>query len=154
MREPDEIGVDRMAWRLKCDSPTALSCWLIWCMDAHPCWHWWIVSLAHLRNVEGIPNAHRSYGKAEYELAVWALDPSAAPPDPDGEPLSFTRMSPMDICEQFHGVSDEQASAVCEHMIHAVCRGLSPDRDYRDAWGDLLRGIIEGVRTRAAVNGP
>jgi hypothetical protein len=104
------------------------------------------VGLVHLRAVEGLPPAHFDYPEAEYELNTIALDPQKCPPDVDAFRLPL--MMPLDVHEQFHGVTDEQAVAMIERSVEMIVAGeLAPDSDFRATWKRYVWGTIEHLTT-------
>lgn len=118
---------------------------------AHAFWSWWTVTLVHLREVPGVPPPHLKYPEAEYEFTIFSINPEACPePDPDavGHPI----LTPPDVVEQFHGVSDEDAERICLGAVQAIVNGhISPDQDYRGVWKMLMAGTVEHFRQGAHV---
>jgi hypothetical protein len=151
MRDPDKTGVGVLAWRLAKDNdaPASLEAWLVRCSWAHPMWDHWLISVVHLRPVNGLPPAVLSYPKAEFELTCIALSPYHVA-DPDYKAHPFHRLTPTDQALQFDGVTDKQAVTICEDFVDAICRAqLSPDQDYRQAWKMRLHSLLHAVKTAA-----
>jgi hypothetical protein len=121
-----------------------LNAWIVNVPGAHPFWSWWQVSVVHLRDLHGVPPAHRRYPEAEYEFMIVAFDPDT-PPDPDdrgGDGAKF--LTPIDVVEQFHGIADAQAAQLCDGAVAAILRGrASPDQDYRSWWHACIRSSVE-----------
>lgn len=156
MRAPDKQnrfgnGTEWAAWHVvpREGSParaTTVRSWLLHCPGAHLAWSYWLVSVVHLRPVEGMPDAKKHYPESEHELLSVALAPDYVP-DPDA-PADFRHMTPVDFAHQFHGVTDEQARDMLDRFVDLVVAGrLSPDTDYARAWKDLLWGTIEHFTT-------
>lgn len=145
MRAPDKQGVWR-AWRLKLEPEKGqLAGWLLHCPGAHVAWEYWLISLAHLRDSEGVPPATRNYPEAAYELCSLALNPDYVP-DPDD--FKQRGLLPYDLVEQFHGVDDNKAAMLVESLVDWCVAGkLSPDSDYARTWKALLWNSIEHLTT-------
>ncbi len=149
MREPDLAGPCGRAWKMpnKNELPSHqahISSWLVNRPGAHPFWQWWVVSMIHLRDLPGVPAAHRHYQDAEFEFTIFSIDPERCPnPQPD-DPNGYPHLVPLDVVEQFHGVSDADASRICLSAIQAIVQGiLSPDQDYRQSWKESIRQTVE-----------
>lgn len=150
MRSPDLTGRGS-AWRISTAavpqwSPT-IDAWLVHVPGAHPFWSHWVISVVHLRDVPGTPPAKKHYPEAEYEFLIGALDPDRPLPDPDDPAVGSVRvLMPIDVVEQFGGVSDEDAKTICEGAVRVVLDGsLSPDQDYRSHWKRLIKNTVEHI---------
>jgi hypothetical protein len=158
-REPDAKGIAGRAWNLsgtsaKTPAQTAsIAGWLVNVRGAHPMWEWWMVSVVHLRPIEGAPPAQKKYPTAEYEFMIFSINPEKCPePDPAKADDGYPHLVPIDVVEQFHGVSDKQAARICEDAVRAIVRGLiSPDQDYRSAWNRAIQVTAEHFRSGAHV---
>jgi len=152
MRPPDKQGPWK-AWLSKA-APRSLAqtatirAYLLHCPGAHAAWSYWMVDLIHLRPIEGVPPASKSYAEAEYELISIALNPAHdAALDPD-DASTFRHLRPIDFAHQFHGVDDASAIDLLDRLVDLVVAGrLSPDSDYARAWKQLLWGSIEHLTT-------
>jgi hypothetical protein len=153
MRTPDKVGVGR-AWRVileprTLDQTATLACWLVHCPGAHPFWDHWLIACIHLREIEGVAPPAKDYPEAEFELMVAALDPKS---DLDPDRCNWQVLTPLDVHEQFHGVSDEIAQHIAEMFVNVVVSGkLSPDRDYRSVWRTMLRNTVDHYLTEHGV---
>lgn len=152
MRAPDVTGPFGRAWVVKKpivkpDHNASLSEWLINVPGAHPFWEYWYIALIHLRDIPGVPPAHKKYPEAEFEFIIAAISPEVRPaPDPD-EARGFPLMTPTDVAEQFHGITDHDAVRVCEAAVQAIVNGrISPDQDFRSMWHQLLARTVEHFR--------
>jgi hypothetical protein len=163
MRDPDFSGAAR-AWRIADTAKSepaheaSIAAWLV-NGPFHPLWSWWMVAVISLRDIPGVPPAHRQYPEAEYEFLVMSIDPDVGVPDleaiergddwavvKDGERHKF--LSPADAVVHFHGVDDVGALAVGEECISAIVRGAaSPDSDWRSWWQAAIPSTVEHVRT-------
>jgi hypothetical protein len=147
-RDPDHAGVGR-AWVMEMgpehrrDQDASIIGYVLngpW----HPLWSWWMVSVVHLRDLPGMTPAKKHYPEAEYEFLIVSIDPQTRP-DPDRPfPQNVKYLTPVDVCEQFHGVTDDQAAEICTAAIRAITRGsASPNQDYRSWWKDAIAKTVE-----------
>lgn len=153
MRDPDLTGPYGRGWQLKHrddkpDYQASLGTWLVNCPTAHPFWHWWVVGMVSLRDIPGVKPAHKRYPEAEYEFMIYSINPEECPnPEPD-DPKGYPHLIPLDVVEQFHGVTDRDASRILTSAMQAIVNGyLSPDQDYRQAWKSSLATTIEHFRS-------
>jgi hypothetical protein len=153
-RVADRSGPCGRAWLLQPEeapSPqqeATLSTWLVNCPFRHPFWEWWTVTVVHLRDVEGLPSAERAYPEAEYEFQIRTLDPEESPtPDPDLVDEGWEYLDPPDVIEQFHGIGDHQAQALCSMAIQEILNGrVSPDVNFRGEWNRIIREKVAALR--------
>jgi len=122
------------------EHPTCLAVALLHCPGAHPFWGWWLMSLIHLRPVEGFPPAHVSPG-ATHELLVQVIDPERCPePDPAAGERGYPLLTPPDLVHQFAASGDEEARALFAWLGEEVAQQrLSPDSDFRAIWRTRVR---------------
>lgn len=140
------------AWRVKLRPDTlaqtaTLLQWLVHCPGAHAAWSYWLISLLHLRAIEGVPPAVKDFEQAEHELNILALDPRSTP-DPDDK-ATWHHLLPIDVVVQFHGLTDEQAVQSIDAIVERlVVRGmLSPDSDCRRQWQRQIQLCVEHQTT-------
>lgn len=161
-RSPDFSGPSGRAWQhhpvpdpalprsplnyLDPESPNLIR-FLLEVPGAHPVWHHWLLNVCHLRDLPDFPIASRSYAEAEYEFSIMAIDPQrCSQPDPDQPPYPY--LTPLDVVEQFHGITDEQARRIGAQAVELIVSGrLSPDQDYRATWKEVLKRMVSGLRT-------
>lgn len=150
MRPPDKTGPAARAWLRALPAVQAVPDWeatlRFWYVDAphaHPFWHWYVVSCISLRPLPGVRPAALQYPEATHEMMILALNPdSDPPPGPDVEKLDH--LVSIDFVGQFHGVTDDQAAAICDEAIDRICDGtLSPDQDFRQYWKMWLQAVVE-----------
>lgn len=154
LRVPDKAGpvpdgdggwTARRAWlgQMPSEGSPRLRVWLMEVPGAHAFWCHWIVSLVHLRPMEGVRPAVKAYPEAEYELSVMALDPQK-PIDIDVKG-DFTLLQPLDLVFQFHGVSDANAVALADWYVENVMTNptLSPDSDFKALWQRRLAIMVD-----------
>jgi hypothetical protein len=151
-RKPDVEGPYGRAWRLATPKPEHAAClgsWIVNVPGAHPFWEHWLVALVHLRDVPGIPPAHKKYTSAEFEFSIQSINPETCPePDPDKSGDGYPLLRPIDVVEQFHGLSDHDAQRVVDRCIEAMLHGrISPDQDARTLWNLAIQETVAHFRS-------
>lgn len=143
-RSPDLAGYGGSAWKvLTPGSPAALAQYLLEVPGAHPVWDAWLLSVIHLRPIRDVPTAEKSYPEATHEFSILALNPEMPTLNPDTG-AEFHSLTPPDIVEQFHGISDDQAIRLAELAATAVIRGrISPDQDFRRMWKHVITDSVK-----------
>jgi len=134
---PDIIGAVGKAWDVTdANHEFTLSSWFMLHPSAHPMWHWYWVNLVHLRGSCKGEDPHLDYPEAEYEILIFALDPSAGDPPIDTSLSDETGIKPAKILtpanlkKQFHRLNDEQAIELTRKLVAAFITGyLNPDTD-------------------------
>jgi hypothetical protein len=97
--------------------------------EAHPIWHTYVVTLAHLRVVAGMQEPHLQYPDATHEIAIMALSPDSEPDPELKEPLRT--LFPANLIHQLRGRDDAFALALFDAFTKALAGGeLSPDTDW------------------------
>lgn len=164
MRAPDFEGgggavrVWRIAESAKStpDHAAALGSWVI---DGpfHPLCHQWVLSVIHLRDIEGVRPAHRQFPEADHELMILSLNPDR-PVDIDafeatgtwGDPNVPKFLTPADLQYQFGGLTDAQAVEIAEAAIRGILAGdYSPDSDHRSRWIRVLDATVAHYKAGA-----
>lgn len=152
MREPDLKGHGTAAWRVDISKPAdpaqtaTLASWLV-TGPFHPLWNYWSISVIHLRDIPGVKPANKQYPEAEYEFMIVSLNPDRAP-HPDRPNETFHHLTPIDVAEHFHGLTDDQAKELCELAVRSIVGGLaSPDQDWRAWWKKCIKNTVEHIRT-------
>jgi len=127
-----------------------LCTWFISIAKNHPChhpfWDKYLLSVIHLRDIEGEEPARKDYPEAEYELMVHALNPEKNPTHKDRETWQLLR--PVNIQEQFHGVDDDQAAYIGELAAKTCIDAylfIEPEgiRGAREFWTKAIAGTID-----------
>lgn len=146
MKAPDKTGVGgREAWKVRSDRETTLNAWIVRCPGLHAFWDKWLISVVHLRHVPGTPPAEKQYPEAEYEFMILSCDPKH---DPDVETPEIRFLMPPDAIVQFHGMTDEQVTKLCDLAIDAILRGEAhPDSDFRSEWKSMIKATVEHFTT-------
>lgn len=154
MRAPDierAVPVTKawsMAEAIKAHPGSAtIAAWIVHAPWAHAAWSFWMMSVVHLRPIEGFPPVRRHYPEAEYEFLIQSIDPERCPePNPDA-PQTIRFLTPVDAVVQFDGVSDEDAGRILEAAVRAVIAGrMSPDSDFREAWKQCIAATAQHFR--------
>jgi hypothetical protein len=139
-RPPTIEGHSARAWIITAhpqhpDETASVAAWLLYMPGAHPFWAYWMLSVVHLRNIEGQSRpAIKHHDDATHELIVLTLNPEHAPPDPARwDHVHY--LEPFDQVIQFTVPTDADAAKLLELAVRRCCDGyLSPDQDYRDVW--------------------
>lgn len=111
----------------------------------NPVWHWWMVAVISLKDIEGVPPAKKQYPEAEYEFGIYSLSGEVNIDACDKGDLAnrgFGILWPPDVIFHFHGLTDDQASQVCDHAVRAIVSGISPDSDNRSWWEGSLAATV------------
>ncbi len=150
-REPDVKGPYGRAWFIETKRPEHAAClgsWIVNVPGAHPYWEHWLVALVHLREVPGVAPAKKKYPEAEFEFSIQSINPETCPePDPDKAEEGYPLLQPVDVVEQFHGVSDRDARRIVDTCIEAMVHGrISPDQDFRPMWNRTIQGTVAHFR--------
>jgi hypothetical protein len=150
MRPPDKAGNAWSAWLRTSDAkkPACLRSYTVHCPGLHAAWSYWYVGLVHLRTLEGQPRAQLAYPDAEYEIVTAALCPVEGPPAIDVDHNAPPYLSPFDVSEQFHGVTDAQAIDMLDRFVDMIVAGdLAPDKDFAATWKRNIWATIEHITT-------
>lgn len=126
----------------------------------HPFWHWWAVTLCHLRDLPNVRPARKHYDGAEYEFSIWSL---AAHRHGDQRPFKLDELNavdnrwsqyaltPADVVKQFDVGTmrpveerDRIARRILDLAVDAIVDGkMSPDSDYRSWWKRAIDETVE-----------
>lgn len=122
--------------------------WLLDAPGAHPHWRYHVLTVVHLRPLEGIPEASVQFPGASHEMQVLALDPTKDDVVDSADWSTMTHwMTPPDVVVQFIVGDDADARKVARLAAHAVAQGrLVPDSDYRTHWEQTIQATSEHVR--------
>ncbi len=154
MPDPTLTGTSGQAWHIPNDNVdpsqrAGLASWIVHIPGAHPFWSNWMVAVVHLRDVPGATPAKRNYPEAEYEFLILTINPEEHPTPTVEEALSkgLHFLHPVDVCEQFHGVTDQDAVRICESAVRASLNGrISPDQDFRPIWRAAIQETVKHFR--------
>lgn len=135
--------LDEAGRRLKAGDTTPhaiVATWIIEAPWAHPLWHSYILSLVHLREVEGQPPATIYRPDATHEMVLEALNPEF-PRQAIFDRCEIARLSPVNFAVQLAVRDDAAAAAVALDVVQRIAKGrLNPDTDFRQQWVDLFGG--------------
>jgi hypothetical protein len=119
-----------------------LDAYLLHRPGAHAFWDHWLVSVVHLRPIDGVPPAVLQAPTSTHELLIAALDPQTALPTLDVTDLTTWRphlLRPFDVMEQFSAANDAIAADVFDVAIRTIVEhGASPDQDWRGWWRSMI----------------
>lgn len=114
------------------DPRAQIGSWIVEAKWAHPVWSMYVISLIHLRPLNGVAAVKYS-AAATHEVMVFALDPDH--PVNQGE-LPHV-LAPPNFCGQFVADSDAAAVERVTDCLFEICDGaLSPDTDFHRDWVD------------------
>lgn len=112
--------------------------WFVRAPGQSPAWECYVVSVVHLRPIEGAPPAVVTVPRSTHELLVVALDPRLDPRPVDTGSWSFLR--PVNVCEQAELPDDDAAVELCRLAARAIVAGVLPAEP-------MLAGAVEPWRT-------
>ena len=150
MRKPDLESDVAQAWELKIpeikengDRHSTIRQWMIRGREFHPFWDTWVITMGHLRDVEGLDDAVKDSPEFTHEFMIFALDPKDPKKyfeyDPDNLPFPIPFLRPIDVCVQFQCENDAEASSICDVAVKVMVAGkASPDSDFRSFWKQLI----------------
>ena len=116
--------------------------WFVWAPWAHSAWNAYVLSLADLTTDTGeSPNLYGA--SANYELVVWAVDPSVdvfvGDDDPEAWVLTGACLQPPNHYYQFSATDDDAAFARVAELASLIeAQRLSPDTIARREWDRLF----------------
>lgn len=152
-RPPNLQGKGGHAWSLDLTAmilPSALiGCWIFY-SPVNPMLDYYVVMLSHLRDIDGMPKAHKQQASSAYELGIHALNPEQALPDLDAIERGNGQQGPQvfmfDVAEmlaQFDDIGgDAIAVTAVENFVQAVVSTPPDETDARLMWGHLLTAEI------------
>lgn len=150
---PDLTGRAGQAWRATHSPdelvqwPASVALWLVHQPGVHAFWSIWRLGVVSLRELPGLPPAHKTQPNASHEFMIDSVNP-------DYEPKADWRlvtgkhlMTPTDLVTQAADLTDEQAAEVAARLVRMFCDGLSAaDSDFRHANMKLIENMAEQIR--------
>lgn len=135
---PDELS--------KPDEQATLAGWLIDAPGQSPAWRHYLLSVIHLRAIDGAPPASIRIAGATHELILCALDPARNPNLFDRE--TIVPLLPLNAEAQFRVETDAQAVSLAEKAARAICDGVLPAEPAfpgqgRDVWQAVVTNTAE-----------
>lgn len=124
-------------------SQATVGLWILKAPLAHPLFKDYLVSLIHLREIEGWESPSKQATHVTHEALVFALDPGVEVGLDVG--THYALLEPINIDVQFQARNDVDALAKIESLLCYVVAGeLSPDDSCRHHWAHLLcKGVVE-----------
>ena len=151
VQSPDRL-VGRMGFAAKIQVPAdnlehqaTLAAWFLHLPGQHIAWDDYQIAVVHLRPLAGVLPAQLRYDAAEYEIDMFALDPSRQPRfDLLG---TLMPLLPLNYSVQFHGVGDHEVITACRQMAQHFVEGhliAEPQgvRGARELFFDLLERAL------------
>lgn len=134
---PIDLDCGRRTLGLDPANDASLGAWIVEAPEAHPVWHSYIISLAHLRPLsEGDP-PFLYLADATHEVLIWAMSPEANRREIILNGLHWIEgaLHPPNFGGQFIEVEDHLAITRVTNAIQEICDGkLNPDTDYLRQW--------------------
>lgn len=102
----------------------------------HVFWDHYLVSVIHLRPIDGEKSPVIRRPGATHELIIAALNPERPLPPLDWtDDYSVSFLTPIDVEAQFVAANDAVADRILELSVRTIVDGLaSPDQDWRAWW--------------------
>ena len=116
----------------------SVASWFLRCPNQSPAWDCYVLSVVHLRPVDGQPPAIINLPGATHEVLLIALDPATEPEPTKIGTWRFLR--PINVAEQVILPDDEAAVQIACSAARAVVEGVLPAEP-------LLAGAMEPWRT-------
>lgn len=127
------------------DQTATLSTWFFDCPGQSPFWDNYLLSIIHLRPIEGVKPADIRVPGATHEVLLLALDPNKKPQATKLK--SWSWLLPMNLCEQVELPDDKAAVVLLAQVAGAVVDGRlwaePPLSGQKEPWRTVL------VRTAA-----
>lgn len=170
MRPPDLVGRVGKAWKVRLDparlddkarqlldAGVALDSWIVQ-GPYHLGWDHWLLYAVDLKDVPGLPPAHRQYPEAQFSIEVWSLRPPEGKAtgmyrdldDVEAGRGGFAFLTPCDGVYQFHGVTQDEANDILGKVARLIADGgASPDSDWRSWWRVCIENTVRHYRGEA-----
>jgi hypothetical protein len=123
------------------DVSATLATWFLDCPGQSPAWRHYVLSVIHLRPIEGVKPAHIRLASATHEVIVCALDPKENPVPDNLKSWNFLR--PINVTEQLVLPSDKHVIDISELLVWGVLSGVlwaePPLSGQREPWQRQMR---------------
>ncbi len=106
------------------DWAACVSSWLLHCPGQSAAWDHYILSIIHLRSIEGVKPAVVRFPHATHEVMLVALDPAQHPVPEDVN--SWRPLLPVNVEEQIELPNDSDAKDLLAVCVRAVVNGTLP----------------------------
>jgi hypothetical protein len=152
---PSMTGRFGRAWRLNLlpvgHRPTAdhdgtVAGWIVHSPGSHPFWSFYLISVVHLRPIDGVKPATITRPGSTHEVVFLALNPEQPLPpsltvDKDFAPQFLT---PVDLVHQFAVQNDAVADEILTLIVSEIIQGgTMPDQDNRTRWAFLIDSTVD-----------
>jgi hypothetical protein len=105
------------------DQTASLRAWVLTCPGQSPAWSQFMLTVVHLRPIEGVRPATLHFPGAGHEFLLVALNPQH-PVHGNGDLAGH--LTPVNVCVQEAGLTDDQAVAICDGLAAMVVSGQLP----------------------------
>lgn len=131
------------------DKPACLASWMIHAPGQSPAWSHYLLTIIHLRELDGVP-ANIVVPGSSHEMMLVALDSEKSPKADDWD--SIRMLSPINAEAQFFVGSDDDAVTLGEKCVLAICDGVMPAEPAfpglgQQAWQKVVTDTAEHMRT-------
>lgn len=121
------------------DQTATLVSWFLHCPGQSPAWSHYLLTIIHLRPIEGVRPARISVPHATHEVMLFALDPTSPGPSVL-DPETWRPLTPYNTAEQLELPDDDEAILLLRLAAQSVVDGVLPAEP-------LLSGAREPWRT-------
>lgn len=132
------------------DARGTVTAWWLDCPGQSPFWHVYLLSVVHLRPLDGVRPAVIGVPGATHELVVVALDPREPTPLMT-DPTTWKYLTPVNVAEQLELPDDDAARYAAYLAAWGVVEGVlpaePPHTGQREPWRTSL------VKTAAHLRG-
>lgn len=120
----------------------SIGLWLLDCPEVRPPWHFWFLSLIHLRPIDGVRDVEIVTPGAGWEILSLIVD-AHDEPDPDNI-YNGSPKTPVWGVQFGHVTTDVEAEAVALACVHAIVTGkASPDYPEGGYWRKTIPEIAK-----------
>jgi hypothetical protein len=140
---PPLTGWENPAWA------ATLALWFLKIPGQSPAWSRYVLSVVHLRPIEGAPAVEYEFPKATHQVFLSALDMGPRPRANDSS--TWHMLMPVNVSEQIELSGDSDAVRLAELCVKAVLAGMlwaePPFSGQKEPWHTSL------IRTSAHMRG-
>lgn len=106
------------------DTQGTIVSWFLNCPGQSPAWRHFLLSVVHLRPIEGVRPATITVPGATHEVMLWALNPEATPDALNA--ASWAILRPVNMVIQVELPSDHHARELALLLARAIVHGYLP----------------------------
>jgi hypothetical protein len=137
--------LDPVGKRKTPDANASLCRWMMRLPGQHPLWSRYVLTMAHLRDIPGVPPAKKVFRDATHEIIVAAIDPDY--PDEHFKLGGVAMLEPINYAKQIQARSDQHALAVVENLASmCVERKLLAEfqgiRGHKELWDSTVDQLV------------